>query len=135
MWNQTMGLRASMNFWSMWSLSKVWACAASRSCQRIVSTSSSVAVSFVTRVMVSAVWWKTLKGGGGTVGRGGVVACTAFGAGAGGGVELQPRGNVSASAMSIESGERAMSIESGEGATLYQHGAKPHERVRRECEG
>src|ERR1700744_1252385 len=99
MWNQIGGLPASTNFWSMWSLSNVWLCAASRSCQRMASTSSSEADSLVTSVRGSFVWWKTLNGGGATPGRGGVVACAGFGTGAGGGVELQPNVSVSATAI------------------------------------
>jgi hypothetical protein len=68
----------------------VWVWAASRSCQTMASIWVSVAVGVVTRVKESVVWWKSLKGGGGVVGRAGycvevlmVVVWT--------GVELQPR--------------------------------------------
>jgi hypothetical protein len=90
---------------------------------------SSVALGVVVRVRESGVVWKSLKGGGGVVGRGGywmvwvvavggVVAVVAV-VTVGGGVEWQP-----------DRERMIVNTVSANGATLYQHGAKAHERGR-----
>jgi len=57
----------------------------------------------VTRVRVVSVWWKSLKGGGGVVGRGGYWAVWMVGlVGVGGGAEWQPRTNSIASEQAVE---------------------------------
>src|ERR1039457_6267638 len=58
MWNQTLEPSESTCFCGMWSASKVWVRAASRSCQTRDAIASSEAVSLTTRVKELLAWWK-----------------------------------------------------------------------------